>query len=194
MKKRIFTLLLVTAIGFSACQKENDKQVIAPNQVSQKPATSTTGLNQDTLSVNGYMRVQLAMDSVNTDNILINFNPTAQTTFNLIEDAPTLQGLGLVSLSSLSSDGRALSIYTLPLTSKGDNIAIRVSAKTSGNYKLNLGAVSNVPTTFKIWLKDNYKKDSVNFASNPSYTFALNTADTSTYGNHRFSLVLRQGN
>jgi hypothetical protein len=194
MKKITSALLLLTVTGFFACKKDSVKPTATPTTVGQKVTTTTTGLNPDTVSENvtGYMRVQLAMDSVNTDNILIDFKPKSSAAFVVNEDAPTLQGFGLVSLSSLSSNSIALAINTLPLTGKGANIGLSVSAKSTGTYKLNLVTTNDIPAVFNIWLKDNLEKDSVNFRTSPSYSFDLNTADATTYGNQRFSLVLSE--
>jgi hypothetical protein len=194
MKKRTFTLLLLAVTGFVACKKDSVKPTTTPDVVSQKVTTTTTGLNADTVSENvtGYLRVQLAMDTVNTDNILVEFKPSSSAAFVANEDAPTLQGFGLVSLSSLSSNNIALSINTLPLTGKGATIPLAVSAKSTGTYQLKLVTTNNIPAVFNIWLKDNLKKDSVNFRTAPSYSFALNTADATTYGSQRFSIELSE--
>jgi len=195
MKQKICTLLILTAIGFSACQKEGIIPVTSSSQSGQKGSASSTTLNQGTVVSNdttkGYLRVQLAQDSVNTDNILIKFSPAASANFSRNEDAPFLQGMGSVSFSSLSADHVALAINQLPLVSSGTTIGLAVSAKATGVYKLNLLTISAIPSTIDIWLKDNYKKDSLDFRNNPTYAFNLTTTDTSTYGSHRFSLVLR---
>jgi len=180
-------------MGFSSCQKDTVTPAVKQGPIGREVTASTIGLNQDTTTstVKGYLRVQLAEDAFNTDDILIDFNPTAKAIFVRNEDAPTLQGFGQVSLSSLSSDNVALAINTMPLPAKGAIINLKVSAKTNGIYKLNLTTIDAVPTIFDIWLMDKYKKDSLDFRNNPTYAFNLYTADTSSYGSHRFSLVLR---
>ena len=194
MKQRIFILLLLAAVCFSSCQKDAVEPTATP-QVSQKvTATTTSALNQDTvnIAVNGYLRIQLAEDAFNTDNILIDFNPGSSTAYVRNEDAPTLQGFGAVSLSSLSSDNVALAINVMPLTSKGVTVPLVVGAKASGLYKLNLSTVNNIPASFDIWLMDKYKKDSLDFRDNPTYAFNLTKTDTNSYGSHRFTVVVRQ--
>ncbi|HEY8782909.1 MAG TPA: hypothetical protein VIM16_14890 [Mucilaginibacter sp.] len=194
MKPGIFSLLILSAIGFSSCQKDTVTPAVTQSPVSQKVTESTVGLSQDTVggSIKGYLRLQLAEDAVNTDNILIDFNPLGKTTFNRNEDAPTLQGFGSVSLSSLSSDNVALAINTMPLTATGLTIGLKVGAKTTGIYKLNLTAIDAIPELFDIWLMDKYKKDSLDIRNNPGYAFNLYKADTASYGSHRFTLVLRE--
>ena len=87
--------------------------------------------------------------------------------------------------------GIKLAINSLPLLSQGTSIGLVVNAKATGVYNLNLSTISAIPSTFDIWLKDKYKKDSLDFRKYPSYAFNLNTSDTTTFGSNRFSLVLR---
>jgi hypothetical protein len=198
MKIRILTIVIFSALYLTSCQKD---AIVAPvattTPVSTKTPTSpTTPLNQDTVSndtTRGYLRVQLAQDSVNTDNILIEFSPNAKSTYVSSEDARTFQGFGSVSLSSLSSDNVALAINALPLSTKGTTVGLVVNGKTTGTYKLNLLAIHSVSSSIDIWLKDKYKKDSVNFRSSPAYAFSI-TSDTTTYGSNRFSIVMRGHN
>jgi len=192
MKQSIFTFLALAALCFSACQKDAVSPVSQPTDGTKK--VSSKGLNQDSVIVDttkGYLHVQLAKDLTTYDNVLINFDPHSKTAFNVTEDARTFQGFGAVSLSSLSSDNVPLAINTTPLTSKGLTIGLVVNAKASGTYKLNLLKVLLVPDNYDIWLKDKYKKDSLDFRHNPTYVFDLNTSDSSSFGSHRFSLVMR---
>jgi len=193
MKLRILTIVLFSAICLVSCQKDAIAPVAATTPVSTKTTSSTTTLNQDTVSndtTRGYLRVQLAMDAANTDNILLEFSPASKGIYVSSEDARTFQGFGLVSLSSLSSDNVALAINSLPLQTKGTTIGLVVNAQSNGNYNLNLSTIHAIPSTIDIWLKDNFKKDSVDFRKNPSYAFAI-TSNANTSGSGRFSVVLR---
>jgi hypothetical protein len=194
MKQKIGTLLLFSCIFFTACQKKS----VDPQPTSSiEKTTSTQGtssLNSDTAgnNVNGFLRLQVSKDSVNSDNILISFNPSAKTIYVAGEDAPTFQGFGQVSLSSLSSDNIPLAINTLPLTNKGLKIQLKVGAKIDGVYSLDMKAISGVPAMYEIWLMDNYKKDSLDYRSNSTYAFNVYNADTASVGSNRFKLVIRQ--
>ncbi len=195
MKYRIFALLSLTIIYLSSCQKDAVEPVVTPAQVSPKVVASTTALNQDTVSndtTKGYLRIQLAKDAANFDNILINFNPSAHAAFVKSEDAPALSGSGAESLASLSSDNVALAINQLPLVTRGTTIALKVDAKTTGIYNLNMVTISSIPANIDIWLKDNYRKDSLDFRLYSSYAFNLDKADTNSFGSHRFTVVLRK--
>jgi len=196
MRSLIFTLLLAIAVCFSSCQKETITPVVTPARIIPGPPASSIGLNQTSgnVTITGYLRIQMAKDATNTDNILIDFKPGSETAFNRSEDAPSLQGFGVVGLASLSSDNVALSINTMPLTANGATIGLVVKANASGAYQLNLLTVSSIPTTFGIWLKDGITKDSVDFRNNTSYPFNINKSDSTTFGSHRFSVVLRENN
>jgi len=183
--------MVLAGACLSACQKES----LVPSgssQGNQTKSSTTTVLNQDTVSndtTRGYLRVQLAEDAVNTDNVLIEFSPDSKSTYVSNEDARTFQGFGQVSLSSLSSDNVLLAINSLPLSTKGTSVKLAVSAKSKGTFKLNLSTIHGIPNKFDIWLKDKFKKDSTNFRQNPSYAFTI-SSDTTTYGSNRFSVVL----
>lgn len=185
-------MLIFTGICMAGCQKENVAPDSTPTKANPKSSPSTN-LNQDTISndtTRGYLRLQLAKDAVNADNILLEFSPAAKCSYSGSEDARTFQGMGQVSLSSLSSDNVALAINSLPLSTKGTVVGLVVNAKSTGAYKLNLSAIHTIPASIDIWLKDKYKKDSLDFRQYPSYAFNI-TADTNTFGSHRFSVVMR---
>ncbi|HTD98959.1 MAG TPA: hypothetical protein VK668_06710 [Mucilaginibacter sp.] len=198
MRKRLFPLLLISCVFISACQKNSVKPEIEPGVSEARSAGSEILVRHQTAAdsaldnVTGYLRLQLAKDSINTDNVLISFRPAAKTRYVSNEDAPTFQGFGVVSMSSLSSDNVALAINALPLSKKGVTIALKVTAKTDGAYTLNMNAINSIPQIYDIWLRDTYKKDSVNLRLNPIYAFDLNNSDTNSFGNQRFKLVVRE--
>jgi hypothetical protein len=199
MKKVIGTLLLLIAVTFFSCKKDSvkpaaaatDKQVSAGTNKTSQVTTSSPVANDSLNNVKGIMKLQLAKDSINSDDILINFDPNSQTSYVPGMDAPTFQGFGKVSLSSISSNNVPMSIYTLPLTAKGDKIALRVNAETDGVYTLNLTALKSIPKAYDLWLMDKYKKDSVELRYNRIYAFNIYKADTSSFGVNRFKLVIR---
>jgi hypothetical protein len=203
MKKGIFTILTCAAICFSACHK--DETAPAPSSTSTQTSTSAT-TTKSTSSVStpsqssqpndttkGYIRVELADPAIasETDDILLEFSPTSAAKYSAAYDARTFQGLGAISLSSLSSDGILLAINTQPLLSSGTTIPLAVSATASGVYKLNLTAINDIPSNIGIWLKDKTEKDSLDFRLYPSYSFNIKTSDTTTFGKSRFTVVLR---
>ncbi|MGZ3749820.1 MAG: hypothetical protein ACXVB0_15155 [Mucilaginibacter sp.] len=197
MKLRICVCLMLSYAFFSSCQKSGITPAITQTQDNPK-AITTIPLNAGTGSsdsvynnVKGYLRLQLAKDSINTDNIMIVFNPAAKTSYYGGEDAPALQGFGLESLASFSSNNIALAINAEPLTKKGLTISLRVAAKEDGIYKLQMLTIESLPAAYDIWLKDSFKKDSLSFRDNASYAFNIYKKDTTSFGSHRFKLVIR---
>ncbi|HVS90419.1 MAG TPA: T9SS type A sorting domain-containing protein [Mucilaginibacter sp.] len=144
-----------------------------------------------TTTVPQYLRLQLALDTMNTDGIIINFNSGASTVYKPQEDAIYRVGTGKVSLASLSSDNKALAINTEPL-SNGLVIPLKVATTAGGTYTLNMKSISGIPQIYDVWLKDAFTKDSVNMRTTASYSFTINTSDTTTFGSNRFSLVMEE--
>lgn len=200
MKREICAALLLLSILFTSCTKDAVNPSTTQTTVSTlssvnspAPQTGTVDNTAALNNVNGYLRFRLAKDSINTDGILINFSPSASALYVPGEDAPSLQGFGAVSLSSLSSNNIPLAINAEPLKATGTTIGLKVSAKTDGIYSLSLQAIDAVPAAYGIWLKDGYRKDSLNLRLYPAYAFNIYKADTASFGSNRFKLVLRLG-
>lgn len=135
--------------------------------------------------------MQLAMDSVNTDQIKLSFDPNAQTVYAPAVDVPAPQSSGKISIAWISSDNIPLSTYMMPLTPAGIKIPLRVNAQSDGVYSLNLQGLQSVPLPYDLWLMDGYKKDSLELRYNYSYAFDIYKADTGSFGANRFKLVIR---
>ena len=136
------------------------------------------------------LRLEMALDTVNKDNILIVFNSNAKPGYAMNEDALYRIGSGKVNLGSLSADKQVLAINQLPLSNRLV-IPLKVGSNAYSTYTLNLKDIQNIPQLYDIWLKDALTGDSVSMRTNPSYTFSI-TPDTGSYGAHRFTLVVRQ--
>ncbi|MDR3693901.1 hypothetical protein [Mucilaginibacter sp.] len=196
MKTRISAIIIIAALYFSACHKEASvNPFIATTQGTQQLPSTSIVLNQDTAgkkadSTSGYICVKLAKDTINTDGLMISFNPKSTAAYSGAEDARFMQGFGMVSFSSLSSDNVPLSINTLPLLSRGTTVKLVVNATKMGLYKLYITKIQAIPANYDIWLMDKFKKDSLDFRHNPSYLFDM-TADTNSYGSNRFTMVTR---
>lgn len=91
-------------------------------------------------------------------------------------------------MASISADGRDLAINTLPFK-EGMSVGLDVHVKTDGTYNLTLSYENKIPDDFQIWIKDCYLKDSTDVRVS-NYAFAVNKADTNTFGNKRFRLKL----
>ncbi|MDB5136183.1 MAG: type sorting protein [Mucilaginibacter sp.] len=140
-----------------------------------------------------YLHLQLAKDSISTDDIQINLsNSVKNRLYTPTVDAPYKQGYGAVNLSSKSSDNVDLSINYIPLPNKSETVVLSVNVSTDGIYMLNLKNIVGIPQLFDIWLKDAYKKDSLDMKHNETYSFNIYKSDTTSFGSSRFSLVIRQ--
>ncbi len=145
------------------------------------------------VAVNQYLNLKLLKDSVNADGIFIIFKSDASLQYKQGEDAIYKTGNGTASLASFSADDVSLAINTLSLPKKqGMTIGLNVNATISGAYKLNMASVKSMPELFDIWLKDDYKKDSLDVKHNPTYSFNVDRNDAASYGPKRFSLIIRQ--
>ena len=175
MRKSYLTILLLVVVAgniFAATYNRTGKPIDIPN--------------------NQYLRLMLAKDSINTDDILIRFNSDASSKYVINEDAPYRKGSGKVSLCSISSDNVDLAINNLPLPKNGEPIGLNVNTSTDGAYQLELTQLVGVPKLYDIWLMDAYKKDSVNMRINPVYSFNVLKSDTTSFGARRFALFIHQ--
>jgi hypothetical protein len=141
---------------------------------------------------NKHLRIQLYKDPVNIYESVVIFNQNASTDFVAGEDALYLKGTGAVGLSNTSTDNRALAINQMPFPKSSQIIPLNIEVASSGTYQLNMTEVTNIPNSFDVWLKDAYQKDSTDVRKMPNYTFTTNTADTTTFGTKRFSIVIRR--
>ena len=141
---------------------------------------------------NRRLRLQMAIDSINSDDMLIQFIDNAKVLFDPMEDALYRSGTGKVSISSLSADNMQLAINGQPFVTNGQTIPVNVNATASGTYSLSLTEIKGVPQLFDVWLVDKLQKDSVNLRTTKAYSFAINKTDTTTFGSRRFALSIRQ--
>jgi len=138
-----------------------------------------------------FMRLRMALDSVNSDETVFRFKESAQNNFNIDEDAPYKTGDGTLSLSSLSQDSVALAINQLPLKN-GQHTALQVGASTSAAYTISLEEITGIPKAYGIWLKDKFAGDSVNLRKTNIYSFSIDKSNPATFGKNRFSVILKQ--
>jgi hypothetical protein len=137
------------------------------------------------------LRLKVSADSINSDESIIAFNPKASSKYVFNEDAPHRAGAGIVEMSSMSGDNVKLAINATPLL-PNMTIPLNVNATKNGLYNINLDQLNPLPSIYEVWLKDAYKKDSLDIRDNPVYNFDINVSDTTSYGSNRFSLIIRE--
>jgi len=164
---------------------------------SAKINTQVTGLNLllgkpvDFANLQ-YLRLLLAKDSVNTDDMIVRFSSDATTSYSKELDAPYQQGQGAVSLSSMSSDNVPLAINVRPLPRKAETINLNVNATANGTYRFGMKNLVGVPQLFDIFLIDKQKQDTINLRKDTLYSFDISKSDSTSFGQNRFSLMLGQ--
>jgi len=175
-------------------------------QESAKSNTQVTGTkllmdrrtNLNTLSqgaYGSYMRLKLITDSANYSDVVVGFNTTSTTKFNPLEDSRFIAGLGnLEAICAYSSDSVKTAAKWMPFPRNNSNEVIRlhVYGSASGQYTISRTELNQIPALYEIWLMDAYKKDSLDIKNNNTYVFDMNVGDTSSYGDNRFQLVIRQ--
>ena len=180
-------LFIFTIILLASCKKDIE---IIPKAPKLNVSGSTVAVvNADTIPDHAAFKIKLVKDDINSDETMIIFNKASKTTYSASEDALYLQGFGQEGLSSISSDGRDLVFNNLPYT-PGMSIRLNVRAQADGPFSFQLSYQTKVPANTQIWLKDNYKKDSVDVRT-VNYKFNVTKADTNSFGQNRFKLIIK---
>jgi len=177
-----------TQFIFNETGKATSTNATATNGLMVTKADLAT-LNQS--AANPLLQLQFVLDTINTEESVIEFNPSAKQQFVINEDAAHRTGQGLLNFSSISSDNVPLAVNSLPLQ-KTMSIPLSVSGSPDGLYKINMKQVVPLPGLYDIWLIDSYKKDSLDIKVYPSYSFDILHSDTASFGANRFKLVVRQ--
>jgi len=140
------------------------------------------------------LRLKLSLDAFNSDDIAIGFLSTATTAYNNNLDSRYFPGPDAAEgLFSLSSDNVPLSVNVVPLPANSPLvIRLDVEAANSGTYSLDRTELDSIPAIYDIWLMDKFAKDSLNLRTVTDYSFNVNKADSSSFGNSRFQVVIRQ--
>jgi len=140
-----------------------------------------------------YMRLELRKDSDNVEESIVRFDNSASNNYVKGEDSEHMTGSGGVAFSSNSSDNIAMAINHVPFPkTKGTVIKLNANGSTDGQYTINRTELKDIPDIYEIWLKDAYKKDSLDIKHNSSYVFNILRSDTNSFGANRFTLVIRE--
>jgi len=140
-----------------------------------------------------YLGLEMKRDSDNLEQTFIRFEDGAKNEFVNGEDAEHIAGSGNVGFASISADNIDLGINHVPFPKVQQTVInLDVYAATDGRYAINRIDIKNIPDIYEIWLKDAYKKDSLDMRANASYLFDVIKSDANSSGKNRFSLVIRQ--
>ncbi len=176
-------LLILTVFSFVDCKK-----FPGPLPAIQ-PSVPTISSKIDTIPDKAAFGLELAKDSINTDETLFIFNHKASTAY-FLGDAAYFPGFGQVSLASISSDGHDLAINSTPYI-PGRPIGLDVHTKASGAFLFKISYENHIPSYIQVWLVDTYLEDSVDVRSE-NYNFTISKSDTNSFGNERFKVVVKE--
>ena len=173
-------------LTFTESAKAASQQLTGTSLLMGTPAPQLAG--------NQVMRLKLMIDTLNYDDIALVFNSAASTRYNNNEDAMYIRGgTAPEGLSSFSDDSTKLAINSLPLPGlRQQVIRLSVDANYTGTYTFQKIQLDEIPKLYDIWLMDNLKKDSLDIRNNPTYVFDVDATDTTTFGDNRFQLIIRQ--
>jgi len=184
-------ILASPSLTFQESAKSNTQ--VTGSKLLMDKRTNLSALSQG--AYGSYIRLKMITDSVNYSDVVVGFNPASSTNFNPIEDSRFDSGIGnLEAISAYSSDSIKTSAKWLPFPKNNANevIRLRVYGSASGQYTISRTELNQIPAIYEIWLMDRYKKDSLDIKNNATYVFDISIGDTSSYGDNRFQLVIRQ--
>ncbi len=156
--------------------------------------TPTTNSNSAQL-----LRVRLAKDSVDTDDIMITFEAASKNSYEANYDIDRMTGAGnIATLASYGSGSNAvLSVNRMHSIDSTTRVKLYVnvtSSATTDTDTLSATGFSSLDNRYDVYLVDHYKKDSLLFSTYGKYLFNINSGDTTSYGSNRFELVFRKKN
>ncbi|TWR27374.1 DUF2341 domain-containing protein [Mucilaginibacter pallidiroseus] len=163
------------------------------NQVTSATLLMSTGGTTSTTQPLQYLRLELSKDSLNREDALIFFKSTSKDVYVNNEDAQYLRGNNTLTMSTLSSDKKDVAINSIPYPKTNTTvIPVNSNISVSGLYQINLTEAKNIPDLYEVYLIDAFKKDSLDILRNKTYNFNAVAGDSTTFGNKRFKLVIRQ--
>lgn len=138
------------------------------------------------------LHATLSLDSANANETVIQFGYNhASNKFFVNEDAAYGTGpLQATYLTSYSSDNKPCLINQMSTLDSVNSITLYAGGPKSGRYTLTFSGAETLDSRYKIYLKDSFKKDSLDLSGNTVYQFDLDLNNPKTFGDTRFSLVV----
>ena len=161
------------------------KTTVQPNNVGgTNPSYLLMGLPAGTPQTQ-LLRLKVAKDTINTDDIMVLFEPAASNKYEQYVDADRIAGNGNIStLASYSSNSTTqLAINHMHSIDSTTRIKLYVNVSSStGVDTLSGSGFASLDPRYDAYLIDHYKSDSLLFSKYPAYLFNINNADTTSYG------------
>ena len=198
-----FSGKIASGEGFLA-QANNTSPTLTFNESAKSPATQLTvaagtlmmGMPAGQDITRKLLRLRLSIDSLNYDDMVIGFKSSASAKYNVMEDSKYLSGLSAPEgLASFSADSVpvALTVNFLSLPKQTEQIIrLKTTAINNGRLTLTRTQLDSLPKLYEIWLMDGYKNDSLDLRNNNAYAFDIDRNDTTSFGNNRFRIIIRQ--
>jgi hypothetical protein len=151
-----------------------------------------SGIPVSTNDEPGIIQLRVGSDSTHLDNIGVFFQDGWTAKYNADEDGVDLDGLAAtVFLSSYSSDSVRIALNKLPrITADKTIVPLFMSANTGGLFTFKKLNIANIPSYYTVWLKDNFRKDSLDITHNSTYSFNVDKSVPASFGRNRFQLMI----
>lgn len=189
--RKIILMSLAGVILLGACKKsgEGTPAPATSNTPTIPPATPSVAAQADTIPDGAIVKIKLQQDSASIDETILEFKHGASANYSNSEDAVYFPGFGKGSICSVTHDGVNCAIQAISFA-PGKAVPLKITAKYDGVYTLKTGLARTLPSGKGLWLKDAYRKDSLNIRI-WNYRFDIIKSDTNSYSARRFSLVIR---
>lgn len=187
--RKVILISLAGAMFLGACKKSGEGTPTPATPTTIPPVTQLVTAQADTIPDGAMVKIKLQLDSVPIDETALTFERSASGNFSSSQDAVYFPGFGKGSLCSVTRDGVDCAIQVVPIT-PGKAIPLKITARLGGVYTLKTSYTKMLPRGKGLWLKDAYRKDSLNIRI-WNYRFDIIKSDTNSYSAGRFSIVVR---
>jgi hypothetical protein len=141
------------------------------------------------------LRIKLAADPVNTDEIMVLFDSGSKNEYEPFYDSDRVNGIG--NVSTLASYGyrsqNMLAINRMNVIDSNTRIKLFVNVNNSVSTDTISGTgFDSLDPRYDVYLLDHYKQDSSFFSRDKRYEFNIDKTDTTSYGANRFEIVFRK--
>jgi hypothetical protein len=165
---------------------------------ASKTTYPTTGNIPSVFSLkdkNPAVKIKLIQDSTFYNETLVTFSKDNKSTFTEDEDVAYLSAPNQqVFMYSTSDEGTSCIINRLPALETIKIVKLYAEGAVSGLYTIEFSNANTIDSRYRIYLKDAFKKDSLDVTNNTTYSFNIDRTNAATYGANRFTLAVYKDN
>jgi hypothetical protein len=187
-----FFVMATAVSGASLTFNESAKTAVQPASNSSLLLFKSLPVST---TVNQVMRVKLSKDSVNTDDVMLLFEPYSSNEYEPSYDADRLSGIGnITTLATYAYHSDVLlAINRMHSIDAGTRVKLYVNiSKSVGVDTLSASGLNTLDPRFDAYLIDHYKNDSLLFSKYPKYLFNVNNTDPASFGANRFEIIFHK--